>query len=449
MLMKHLFTTLLLYFSTLAIAQTPCVNGMAGNYPCNNVDLLSYMPSSEVGGTGSNDVWGWVDPITGVEYAILGRKSGTAFIDISDPVNPVFVGNLPASGANSTWRDIKVANNFAFIVSEAYGHGMQVFDLMKLGEVETPPVEFEHDSQYEGFSKAHNLVMNEETDMLYAVGTNTFEGGLHILDVSDPIQPVLVGDFSQDGYTHDAQVVIYNGPDSNFQGKEIAFACNENTVTIADVSDPSDTYMISASTYSNSQYTHQGWLTEDQRYFLVGDELDEYYDGINTTTFIWDVADLSAPQLIGNYVSTTSAIDHNLYVVGDLCYQSNYRAGLRIADISNIANGVMEEVAYFDIYPDNDDAQFNGTWSNYPYFPSGVVAVSSIEGGIFFVQPNIVNEPGCPADFNSDQVISVADLLLLISNFGCINTCETDLDGDDAVNVNDLLLFLIAFGSPC
>ena len=145
------------------------------------------MPSSEVGGTGSNDVWGWVDPITGVEYAILGRKSGTSFIDISDPVNPVFVGNLPASGANSTWRDIKVANNFAFIVSEAYGHGMQVFDLMKLGDVAAPPVEFEHDLQYDGFSKAHNLVMNEETNMLYAVGTNTFEGGLHILDVSDPI----------------------------------------------------------------------------------------------------------------------------------------------------------------------------------------------------------------------------------------------------------------------
>ena len=143
---------------------------------------------------------------------------------------------------------------------------------------------------------------------------------------------------------------FYNGPDATFQGKEIAFACNENTVTIADVSDPSDAYMIGASTYSNSQYTHQGWLTEDQRYFLVGDELDEYYDGINTTTFIWDVLTLNCPTIHWNFVSTTSAIDHNLYIVGDLCYQSNYRAGLRIADISNVANGIIEEVAYFDIY---------------------------------------------------------------------------------------------------
>ena len=78
--------------------------------------------------------------------------------------------------------------------------------------------------------------MNEETNRLYAVGTNTFEGGLHILDVSDPINPTLIGEFSEDGYTHDAQVVIYDGPDATFQGKEIAFACNENTVTIADVS---------------------------------------------------------------------------------------------------------------------------------------------------------------------------------------------------------------------
>ena len=115
--MKKLTLIISVAFSSYTLAQTPCVDGMAGDYPCNNIDLLSYMPSEEVGGTGSNDVWGWVDPQTGVEYAILGRKSGTAFIDISDPVNPVFLGNLPASGANSTWRDIKVANNHAYIVS--------------------------------------------------------------------------------------------------------------------------------------------------------------------------------------------------------------------------------------------------------------------------------------------------------------------------------------------
>ena len=445
--MKQIFLILALSFCTLSLAQTPCIDGMAGEYPCSEIDLMSYLPSEEVGGTGSNDVWGWVDPQSGVEYVILGRKSGTAFIDISDPVNPVFIGNLAASGANSTWRDIKVANNHAYIVSEAFGHGMQIFDLTQLGSVATPPVEFVETAHYDGFSKAHNLVMNEGTNRLYAVGTNTFFGGLHIMEVSDPINPILIGDFAEDGYTHDAQVVVYDGPDTNFQGKEIAFACNENTVTIVDVSDPTDTYLISASSYSDSEYTHQGWLTEDQRYFLVGDELDEYYNSINTTTFIWDVGDLSSPELIGTYVSETTAIDHNLYIIDNLCYQSNYRAGLRIANISNVAQGIMEEVAFFDIYPEDDGPHFNGTWSNYPFFPSGVIAVSSIEGGVFLVKPNL--QSGCPADFNEDLVVSVADLLMLIAEFSCINSCATDLSNDGAVNVDDLLMFLIAFGTLC
>jgi choice-of-anchor B domain-containing protein len=422
---------------------------MAGEYPCENIDLLSFMPSSDIGGTGSNDIWGWVDPVSGIEYAILGRKSGTSFIDISDPVNPIYVGNLPASGANSTWRDIKVHNNYAYVVSEAYGHGMQVFDLMKLGQVEFPPVTFEEDGHYEGFSKAHNLVVNEESARLYAVGTNTFSGGLHIMDLSDPSHPTLIGDFSNDGYTHDAQVVSYSGPDSDYAGKEIAFACNENTVTIVDVSDPTDSYAISVTGYDNSQYTHQGWLTEDKRFFLVGDELDEYYDGVNTTTFIWDVQDLDNPFLLGTFVSTTTAIDHNLYVKGDFCYHSNYRAGLRITSLDDVENGVLTEVGYFDVYPSNDAPNFNGTWSNYPFFPSGVVAISHIDEGVFFVMPNVEPEAGCPADYNNDLAVSTADLLILISEFGCFSGCTTDLTDDGAVGVDDLMAFLIAFVTGC
>lgn len=448
--MKKLTLLISAFFSLTLLAQTPCENGMAGNYPCSNIDMLSFMPIADIGGGETNDVWGWVDPNTGSEYAILGRTSGTSFIDISDPVNPIYLGNLSAPGASSIWRDIKVNNDHAYIVSEASGHGMQVFDLTQLADVTNPPVEFVEDAHYSGFGNAHNIVINEETNKAYVVGTNTFDGGLHILDLSDPLNPTLVGDYANDGYTHDAQVVNYSGPDSDYSGKEIAFACNENTVTIADVTDPTDAFTISISSYSNSQYTHQGWLTEDHKYLLVGDELDEYYDGVSTTTFIWDVQDLDNPTLLGTYVSSTAAIDHNLYVKGNLCYQSNYRAGLRIASLVNVSSGQMEEVAYFDVYPQSDAAQFNGTWSNYPYFPSGVVAVSHIEEGIFFLEPTIGGaNSGCPADFNGDLSVSVADLLILISDYGCTQNCSTDLDADDAVSVNDLMVFLIAFVSGC
>ena len=372
--------------ATTATAQIPCVDGNAEGYPCQNIDLMGYLSSDEVGGGDMNDIWGWVDPSDGTEYAILGRSTGTSFIDISDPANPVMVANLSTNTVTSFWRDIKVHDNHAFIVSEASGHGMQVVDLTQLGSIENPPQEIEADALYTGWGNAHNIVINESTARAYGVGTATFSGGLHILDISDPLNPTLIGDYAGDGYTHDAQVVSYIGPDGNYQGKEIAFCCNENTVTIVDVTDPTDATMISSVGYAGSSYTHQGWLTEDHRYFMSNDELDEQDYGVNTTTFIWDVSDLSDPQLIGTFVSETSAIDHNMYVLDTLVYQSNYRAGLRVLDLTDIENGELDEVAYFDVYPSSDAAQFNGSWSNYPYLPSGVIPVSHIEEGVFFLK---------------------------------------------------------------
>ena len=370
-----------------ALAQSPCVNGLAaGLYPCDNVDLYATMGVNQVGGGDMNDIWGWTDPLDGKEYVLLGRTNGTAFIDISNPTSPVYLGNLNTNTVSSLWRDIKVYGNYAFIVSEAGGHGMQVFDLTKLRNVNNPPVNFSADAVYTGFGNAHNIVINEETARAYGVGTNTASGGLHIVDIFNPLNPTILGTFSQDGYTHDAQVVTYIGPDAQYQGKEIAFACNENTITIVDVDDPTDATLISTEGYSGSAYTHQGWLTEDHKYFVVGDELDEQQSGVNTRTYFFNVEDLNNPFLAGTYTATTSAIDHNLYIRDGIAYQSNYRAGLRMLDVSNAPNA--EEVGFFDLYPSSDAASFNGTWSNYPYFASGIVAVSHIEEGLFLLKPN-------------------------------------------------------------
>lgn len=372
---------------TTASAQSPCVDGLAaGLYPCENIDLLSTLGINQVGGGEMNDIWGWTDPLDGKEYVLLGRTNGTAFIDISDPINPVYLGNLNTNTVSSLWRDIKVYNNHAFIVSEAGSHGMQVFDLTRLRNVTNPPVNFTSDAVYTGFGNAHNIVINEQKARAYGVGTNTASGGLHIVDISNPLNPTILGTFSQDGYTHDAQVVTYIGADAQYQGKEIAFACNENTITIVDVDDPTDATLISTEGYSGSAYTHQGWLTEDHKYFVVGDELDEQNSGVNTRTYFFNVEDLNNPFLAGTYTATTAAIDHNLYIKDGIAYQSNYRAGLRMLDVSQAPSA--EEIGYFDCYPSSDAAQFNGTWSNYPYFPSGVVAVSHIEEGLFLLKPN-------------------------------------------------------------
>jgi len=389
-----------------AMTATTCSSvgtpGLAGIYPCLNVDLKSFMPLSDIGQIQSNDeandIWGWTDPLTGKEYAIIGRVFGTSFVDISNQAAPVYLGQLSTHGRfGSSWRDIKVYNDHAFIVSEARRHGMQVFDLTLLRSVTAPPVAFSETAHYRGFNTAHNIVINEDSGYAYGVGTDKCNGGLAMVNILDPRNPRNAGCFSADGYTHDAQCVIYSGPDTgpgpdpdiDYTGKEICFASNEDTVTIVDVSNKANPAQISQIAYAGSAYTHQGWLSEDQRYFLMDDELDERRDGHYTRTRIWDVSNLESPVPIAPidfFDGRTLAIDHNQYVHGDCTFQANYQAGLSINKFDP-ATPSFTEWGFFDIYPTGNAAEFNAAWSNYPYFDSGVVIISGIEQGLFVVKP--------------------------------------------------------------
>lgn len=380
-----------------AVHNAPCIDGSAAGFPCHNMDLLAFLPMSEIGGTRhdstANDVWGWTDPQTGKEIAIVGRRSGTSFVDVSNPINPIYLGELPAhGGADSFWRDVKVYADHAFIVSEAHNHGMQVFDLTQLRTAIRSPVTLRETAFYAGVSSAHNIAINEDTGFAYitgASGKNSCSGGLHMVDISNPASPTFAGCFDADGYTHDAQCVLYDGPDADHQGREICLNSNEDTLTIVDVTDKSRSLQVSRVGYAGSGYVHQGWLTADQRFFLLDDELDEQTYGHNTRTRIWDLSDLDRPALLGFFESSTPAMDHNLYVQGHFAYQANYRAGLRVLDISQIAAGDLLEVAFFDVYPANDAPQISGAWSTYPYFASGIVIVSGIEQGLFVLRPDL------------------------------------------------------------
>lgn len=375
-----------------ANAQTICSSGFAGAYPCNNIDLMSQLTISQLGGTSGiegNDIWGWTDPLDGKEYAIIGLTSHTAFVDISIPTASIYLGKLQTATTNSIWRDIKVYNNYAFIVSEASNHGMQVFDLTRLRGIVTPQT-FTADANYTGFGRAHNIAINESTGFAYAIGTSTFNGGPHIVNIQNPLSPIAAGGYNAQGYTHDAQIVIYNGPDTEHLGKEIFIGANEDKVVIVDVTNKITPVLLSTFTYTNTAYTHQCWLTDDQKFLLLGDEIDEQNFGFNTKTVIVDMSDLDNPVLKWNYNGLTAAIDHNGYTLGNDFYLANYRAGLRIMDISGIDTANMTEVGFFDTYPSSNSNQFNGAWSVYPYFASGSIIISDIESGLFIVKKNAV-----------------------------------------------------------
>ena len=425
--MKKIMLLLFFVFSHINYAQTPCVNGMAGSYPCNGYDLQSFIPFSAFNTSGGNDSWGWTDPDDGNEYAIMGLKNGTAFIDISDPVNPVYLGKLPTHTSNSTWRDIKVYQNHAFVVSEAGGHGMQVFDLTRLRDVENPPETFTEDAHYDGFGSAHNIVINEETGYAYGVGAD-YNGGAHFINIQDPLNPFGEGGYAGSGYSHDAQVVNYNGPDSDYTGREIYIGSNESFVTIVDVTDKSNPVLIADATYSNDSYTHQGWLTEDLKYFILGDETDELNFGFNTKTIVFDFSDLDNPQFDFDYFGTTPAIDHNGYTKNNKYYLANYTAGLTVLDISDLGNQNMSEIGYFDTYPSSNSAGFSGAWNVYPYFESGNIVISNSSGGGFFLVKSNATDTTSPTAV-------CQNITLELDENGLVSVSADNIDGGSSDDV--------------
>lgn len=376
---------------------TPCENSYSGEYQCANIDMQSFVPLKDMGtNLDANDIWGWTDS-NGREIAIVGLEDGTAFVDVTKSDEPMVLGNIPTRTKSSLWRDIKVYKDHAFIVSEASDHGMQVYDLTQLAEFYDKPAQktriLKENAWYGEVGNVHNIVINEDSGFAYLVGSRTCRSGLHAVDISEPKDPTFAGCFSDDGYTHDAQCVNYDGPDKKYAGAEICFNYNEDTLTIVDVSDKDSMKMIGRIDYDNVFYTHQGWLTADSSHLLLDDELDESRGpNKHTRTMLWNVEDLENPKLVRSFFSEETAIDHNQYIVGDYSFQSNYCAGLRVLRVEP-KTFELTEVAYFDIDPTCDSPIFQGSWSNYPYFASGNVIVTSIERGLFVLKPALKGFP--------------------------------------------------------
>ena len=396
-----------------------CIDGFAKipgtdyEYSCLNYDLMGRITLEEMDAEAGNDCWGWTDSTTGREYAIMGVNNGTSFIDITDSTSPIYLGKLPTATVDSSWRDMKVYNDHVYIVSEAGDHGLQVFNLANLRGIDSEQV-FSTDYTDKSFGQAHNIAINEDSGYAYIAGART--KGIYALNLSNPLAPKLELEGSQFGYSHDAQIVNYKGPDQDYFGKEIYIGSNENKVDIVDVTDKSEPKLISTFLYDH-QYTHQAWLTDDHKYALLGDELDEVDSNYElkadakTRTVIIDLSDLDKPELHHDYEAETKAIDHNGYVKGTEFFLASYTAGLRVLDILNIDQKSISEIGFFNTFIDHNDSglpnsttvksqdpdgdhsgkkgnseAFNGAWSVYPFFKSENIIISDINSGLFIVK---------------------------------------------------------------
>jgi choice-of-anchor B domain-containing protein len=378
-----------------------------GGFASSNMTLLSHIPLNNFTGVDSsfgNDCWGYVSP-SGREYAIMGLYGGFAYVDITNPSSPSIVDYV--TGPISDWHDVKVVGEYAYGVSEG-GSGIQVMDL---SDIDNGNVDLVRNWTGGGYSSTHNIVTNEDTGSLWLAGANIGNGGLINIDLSNPRLPQIDGGWTE-MYVHDAQVVTWqSGP---LAGRELAFVgagfsggFSETGLRIVDVTNPNNTQTLATLFYPSSGYAHQVWITEDQKYLYLNDELDEGSSVSVTTTRIINIEDPQNPFFVGTSTTGLASIDHNLYINDLLMYQANYRSGLRVFDILDPENPV--EVAWFDTYPGSDGVSFTGAWSNYPFFPSGNIIISDIQRGLFVVRNDAQLDPmAVSADGTQPSVVNPA-----------------------------------------
>ncbi len=370
-----------------------CTGGSAGGFACQSVNLHSHLALADFSSAPSraNDVWGFRDLNTEREYALVGLYNGLAVVDVTDPATPVEIGTIP--GERTGWRDVKVLqtwdaaarrwNAWAYLTADAAHDRLTVVDLSglpnRVGLVGRLTDDLSaHNVNLAGVDPSFGIPLTGTAPVLYLAGSNLDGGAFRAFDLTDPGYPQLVGQ-SFGGYMHDGTAITLRGPD-----RTVLADFNESEVQLWDVTVPAAPRLLSSFSYPTTEYVHSGSWSEDGRYLFVHDEIDERDGELNTTVYVFDVADVSAPMQVGAWSGPTRATDHNGYARGNRYYVSNYARGLTILDLTDPAAPVA--VGNLDSYTVSDGTGFNGAWGVYPYLPSRALLVSDVQGGLYVLE---------------------------------------------------------------
>ena len=334
--------------------------------------LQSQLPYTHTANEEMSSLWGY--SVAGHEYVIAGTTAGTSIVDVTNPSNPDEI--LWVSGPTTYWREAKVWGNRAYIVNEESG-GLQIIDLsaLPIGALSASNVSYWTGGIYQGntisLSTAHTIYI-DENGIAYLFGYNGNGGALMLDLAANPSNPPIVGRYTQ-YYIHDGFV----------RGDTLwAAHINNGFFSVIDVSNKSNPTVLAQQNTSNN-FSHNIWVTSNGQYAFTTDEVSgSYIDA-------YDVSDLSDIRRVGQFRRTTIGIQHNVHLVQDrFAVIAAYRDGVTIIDVSKPQR--MIEIANYDTSPTFSGNGFNGCWGVYPYFPSGSIAATDIEEGLYMLNPNYV-----------------------------------------------------------
>jgi choice-of-anchor B domain-containing protein len=400
--------------------------------------------------TEGNDIWGWVDPVSLNEYALVGLNDGFSCVNVSDPTNPIEEFYIP--DMNTTWRDVKTWGNYAYITADVTANvGLLIVDLTDMsGNTYWHVTNFTNPNNGSSveFTIAHNLYIDENgICYIFGAGSNTGSNpsdGAIFLDVaSNAINPVYLGEWD-DEYIHDGMV----------RGDTMYAGCiNIGDLYVVDVSNKSNPFVLGTHQTPNA-FTHNAWVSDDGNYVFTTDEKPDSYIGS------YDISDISNIQEIDRIQSNpeSNSIPHNTHVDGNFLVTSWYRDGTTVHDISNPHN--LVQVAYYDSYTGSPSNQyqgdgFDGCWGTYPFLPSGIIISSDINSSTNGNAKLLIYERGfsgaCYLEGNVTDATTgqnLSGVTVVILNTTIPNNSSTSLSGTYSSGNADSGVFSVVFSIP-
>ncbi len=271
-------------------------------------------------------------------FAYLAERQGLRIVDVSNPAQPEEVSFFHV--ANEYINDIDVVDdgNSRFVLLAA-GQGALVFDVTDVTEPkQVATIEFSPGITA-GVHRMFTEVRPDGGARLYLI--DGFSAAVSIWDVSNPAAPSQLGLYMDDvelGGYHDLFVaddvmyindmygdrfVVVNAADP-FRPVELGFVGEDPRIT----------------------FSHSAWVTEvdGRRVAAVGNE------GFDTTIAIVDVDPDSEEfmTILGHWKLRPEVSAHHLVARGDRVYVTHYLDGLRVLDISDLANPTQD--AFFNTW---------------------------------------------------------------------------------------------------
>ncbi len=383
MKIKNYFLSLLLALIVLGSLQ----NEIFSQLPNQNTILLA---QKDEYGNGYSALWGYAGP-NGREYAILGCNTGTAFYDITDTANIHEVDFV--TGVTSGWREMKVFSSYAYVVSEGTNSRLQIIALQYLPD----SVSLVATYSYTGYTKTHSI--SQSGPYLYLNGgDNTIggsnQGGITILDITNPQSPVKRGQWSN-LYVHDCRIV-----------NDTIYAANINNGRITVINAINKDNLVTVNSWVNNPnpFPHNCALPNNRRYIYTTDETSTP----NGKLKVWDKQNLANVTLVTSWQPTniTTSIVHNIEIFNNLAVIAHYTAGIRILDITNPTTPL--EIAWYDTFPSSNSAQYSGCWGVFMFPSSGKIIGSDMSGGLFVIKigsavTGITGNQNVPSSFSLKQ----------------------------------------------